>query len=409
VRADVLANPHDRNGPVDARHDFGAFCPHARSLRIDGRESAPLSGLTFTVKDLIDVAGVPTGGGNPDWLKEQSPAVRHAVAVARLIDAGATLFGKTITDELAFSLTGCNVHYGTPINPNAPDRIPGGSSSGSAAAVAGRLVDFALGTDTGGSIRIPAAYCGLYGLRPSHGRIPLDGVVRFAPSFDTVGWLARDARMLQRVGAEILGPSTDRFKIDRVVRAEDGFALADSRTRELCESLLDRIAARVGPLASARVCATSLDEWRTIFRTLRSIEVWQNKGPWIQRAKPKFGPDIERNFVVASRTTEAEADSARPLRDAISRHVRGLIGHTGVLALPTAPGPAPLRDAPDGELDAIRDRTQSLTCMAGLAGLPQISIPAGFVDGAPVALSLISAKDNDDELLALAVELDPSS
>jgi amidase len=393
------------SGPVDR---WGAFCRHALRLYIPGHEHAPLSGLTFTVKDLIDVAGVPTGGGNPDWLKEQSPASSHAHAVAQLIDAGATLIGKTNTDELAFSLTGCNVHYGTPINPKAPDRIPGGSSSGSAAAVAGEIVDFAIGTDTGGSIRVPAAYCGIYGCRPSHGRISLDGVLKFSPSFDTVGWFARDAQLLRRVGLVLFGACNRRQSLDRILRADDVFARVDPRTRAVCDSLLERLGSRVGRVESVRVCPTSLtslEEWNRVFRTLRSIEVWQNKGPWIQRAKPKFGPDIERNFLAAARTTEADAEHARPVRRAISAHLAALLGANGILVLPTTPGPAPSRDASDAELELIRDQTQALTCIAGLGELPQVNIPAGLVDGAPVGLSLIAAKGNDEQLLDLVARV----
>ncbi len=384
---------------------LGAFCEHTRNLRIPGHADGPLAGLTFTVKDLIDVAGVPTGGGNPDWLKEQSPARNHAWAVARLIEGGATLIGKTNTDELAFSLTGCNVHYGTPLNPKAPDRIPGGSSSGSVSAVAGGVVDFAIGTDTGGSVRVPASYCGIYGIRPSHNRISLDGVVRFAPSFDTVGWFARDPHLLRRVGVVLFGDSTNQNSLDHILRADDAFACADSQTSAVCESMLNRVSRLLGRMETVRVCATSLDEWTRVFRTLRSIEVWRNKGPWIQRAKPRFGPDIERNFLTAARTTETDAEQMRPLRHAISARLAALLGTNGVLALPTTPGPAPRRDASDAELESIRDQTQALTCIAVLGELPQVNIPAGFVSGAPVGLSLIVAKGNDEQLLALVARL----
>jgi amidase len=277
------------------------------------RRSRCLAGLTFAVKDLLDVAGAPTGGGNPDWLREQLPAKNHAWAVARLLDAGATLAGKIITDELAFSLTGCNVHYGTPLNPAAIDRILGGSSSGSVSAVAGGVVDFALGTDTGGSVRVPASYCGVYGIRPTHDRIPLGGVVKFAPSFDTVGWFAREAQLLEQVGNTLLGNKNPDPNEVSILRADDAFALADPETAAVCDRFLKRAAILVNVTSSVRVCPGSLNEWTQVFRTLRSIEVWRNKGPWIQRAKPRFGPDIARNFAAAARTTEAEAALMRPL------------------------------------------------------------------------------------------------
>src|SRR6201997_2268337 len=172
--------------------DIGAFVPGPRAV-LQPTGPGPLAGLDFAVKDLIDVAGHITGGGNPDWLRTHAAAARSAPVVEKLLAAGAALRGKTITDELAFSLEGGNAHYGTPLNPACPDRIPGGSSSGSASAVAARLVDFALGTDTGGSVRVPASFCGLFGFRPTHNAIPLTGVVPFAPSYDTIGWFASDA------------------------------------------------------------------------------------------------------------------------------------------------------------------------------------------------------------------------
>ena len=149
--------------------------------RRDATGAGLLDGLTFALKDLIDVAGCRTGAGNPDWLARQSPAERSATVVEKTLAAGATLVGKTITDELAFSLEGRNVHYGSPINPACPDRMCGGSSSGSGVAVAAGLVDFAIGTDTGGSVRVPASFLGVFGFRPSHGAVSLDGVVPFAP------------------------------------------------------------------------------------------------------------------------------------------------------------------------------------------------------------------------------------
>jgi hypothetical protein len=201
---------------------YNAFC-RQNHVEWDGAPDGPLRGLTFAVKDVFDIAGHRTGNGNPLWLETHPPATRTASAVERLLAAGAKMVGKTHTDELAYSLNGENVHYGTPINPRAPGRIPGGSSSGSAVAVAGSLVDFALGSDCGGSVRLPASYCGIYGIRTTHGLVPADGVVDLAKSFDTVGWFARDAAMMLRVG-EVLLPSARDFVPKRLLIAEDAFA-----------------------------------------------------------------------------------------------------------------------------------------------------------------------------------------
>jgi amidase len=170
-------------------------------------------------------------------------------------------------------------------------------------------------------------------------------------------------------------------------------------------SLLKRIGSLVGESDSIKVCPSDLDEWTQVFRTLRSVEVWKNKGLWIERAKPSFGPEIERNFAAAARTTEAEASRMRPIREKISAMLAQLLSDNSLLALPTTPGPAPFRTSCYEELDKLRDRTQALTCIAGLGGLPQINIPAGTVGGAPVGLSLIAARNRDEQLLSLVAPL----
>ena len=164
--------------------DTGAFCRHARPRR-PGRSAGPLTGLTFAAKDIIAIEGVTPCFGNPTWLHTHFPAARDAHSISLLLHAGANLDGITITDELALSLTGENPHYGTPLNTLAPKRVPGGSSSGSAAAVAAGVVDFALGTDTAGSVRVPASNCGVYGIRTSPGAVSTDGIIPLARCFDT--------------------------------------------------------------------------------------------------------------------------------------------------------------------------------------------------------------------------------
>src|SRR5713226_7893748 len=228
------------------RDPLNAFCTHSEA-RLKGAPHGPLAGLTFAAKDLFDVAGHVTGAGNPDWLALHPPAARTAPMVQRLVDTGADMVGKTHTDELSRGILGENAHYGTPTNPSAPGRVPGGSSSGSAAAVAGALVDFALGTDTGGSVRIPASFCGIFGIRPTHGRLSLEGMVGQAPSFDTVGWFARDADLLARIGEVLLGVELARAPRPRhVLIATDAFAIAEAATSAALHPAAERIAAFVG-------------------------------------------------------------------------------------------------------------------------------------------------------------------
>src|ERR687890_1761221 len=202
-----------------------AFMPYPAAA-VANAETGPLAGLTFAVKDLFDLAGYPTGCGSPHMLAMSGIKTRTAPTVQRLLDAGARLVGKTITDELAFSLSGKNAHFGTPVNGGAPDRVPGGSSSGSASAVSNELCDFALGTDTGGSVRGPASHCGLFGIRPTHGRVSLEGCHDLAPSFDTCGYFTRDGATFIRVGEVLLGPDSAPLpQIPRVLLAQDAFAL----------------------------------------------------------------------------------------------------------------------------------------------------------------------------------------
>jgi amidase len=381
---------------------LGAFCTHTQ-VTIEGRAGGPLAGLRFAAKDLFDVAGYVTGAGNADYLATHGPAKTTASSVQKLIDAGATLVGKTHTDELAFGLLGRNAHYGTPTNPKAPDRVPGGSSSGSAAAVAGGLVDTALGTDTGGSVRIPSSFCGLYGIRPTHGRIAEDGVVPLALSFDTIGCFARDAATLKRVADVLLPADPARQPPQRLLIATDIFARADPAVRDALHAPVAKLGKLIGAAAEQRVCPTDIGEWIEAFRILQSWEAWQADGPWIERTSPRFGPDVTRRFAFAKTITAAQRDAKQPVRDAQRARLAELLSHGGVLCLPTAPFPAPKRTILYAEIDALRDRILAGTCIAGLSGFPQLNLPVATVEGGPVGLSILGAAGTDRMLLDLAV------
>jgi amidase len=356
--------------------------------------SGPLNGLTFAVKDLVDVAGSPTGGGNPDWLKTQSCATTSAPAVKALLAAGAALSGKTVTDELAFSLEGVNAHYGTPVNPACPDRIPGGSSSGSAAAVAARLVDFALGTDTGGSVRVPASFVGVFGFRPTHDAVSISGVVPFAPSYDTVGWFARDITTLSAVG-DVLLPRAPPVPIRRLRLVRDAFALADPQVsasvRTYCDAL--EIDDEITLFDDAE------DEWLECYRVLQGAEIWRQLGAWIRSAQPRFGEAIAPRFADAASITPAEVGRWTPVRASIAARVRAMLGDDVGLVMPTAPCVALRKDAAPSEISKFYRRALTLTSIAGHAGLPQISVPAGHANGCPVGLSIVASSGHDRALL----------
>ena len=219
----------------------GFFVPHDLKAPLAGAATGPLAGLTGAVKDMYDIAGERTGAGNPDWLATQQPASRNAAAIQRLLDAGATIVGKTICDEFFYSVAGMNAHYGTPANLRAPGRIPGGSSSGSAAAAAAGACDFALGSDTGGSVRIPASLCGLYGIRTTLGRIDLGGAMAMSPTFDTVGWFASGPGVFRHVGPVLLGGIRIDAPIGQVIIADDAFAEADAPVAALLRDALGQM------------------------------------------------------------------------------------------------------------------------------------------------------------------------
>jgi amidase len=386
------------------RDTLGAFCDF-HDLHIAGRAGGPLSGLTFGLKDVFDVAGERVGAGNPDFLRDQRPAAKTAPAVQALLDAGAELVGKTIADELCFSLEGENAHYGTPVNPNAPGRIPGGSSSGSASAVAGKLVDFALGTDTGGSVRLPASFCGIYGLRPTHGRISTSGMVPLSASADTVGWFARDAAVMERVGAVLLGDDTTAFVPRRLLIASDAFALADADIAATVEPAVDRLASAFGGAQTVTACADGAESWLSCLRLIQGVEIAAAHGAWVAAAKPRFEPKIAERFAWAVSVDPALAPPARAVRQRYAAALDALLGDDAVLCLPTAPGIAPLRNTPPAELNPFRLRALQMLGIAGVAGTPQISLPAATAHGCPVGLSLIGPRGADRALLALAVRL----
>ncbi len=374
------------------------------NVEIAHAPQGPLAGLTVAVKDIYDIAGYPTGCGQPQKRAESAPAAATAPAVQALFAAGARFIGKTHTDELAFSLNGKNSHDGTPVNVAAPGRIPGGSSSGSAAATAAGLVDFAIGSDTGGSVRAPAAYCGLVGLRPTHGRISLECVMPLAPSFDTVGWFARDIDVYEKVGAVLLGEDGREAPVSwRPLLAEDAAALMmDDETKAAFGAALGPVRDVLGPPEPVTLAEEGLVTWYWTFRVIQGFEAWAAHGDWIENRKPDLGPGIAERFRWGSTMRPQQAEGAGLKREEIRARLDALLGDDGVLFLPTVPGIAPELVATEGELERFRERALKLLCIAGLTGLPQISLPLAEVSGCPFGLSLIGPRGSDRALIDLA-------
>jgi amidase len=386
------------------RDPLGAFCSD-QDVYIEGRAGGLLSGLNFAAKDVFDIAGFRTGAGNPDWLRTHPPANSTASAVQHLLNAGATLVGKTHTDELTFSINGENYHYGTPVNPTAPGRIPGGSSSGSASAVAGELVDFSLGTDTGGSVRLPASNCGIFGFRPTHGRVANDGVVPLSPSFDTVGWFARTGELLQRVGAVLLDTDEAEPGFIRFLLAGDAMQLVSEEVRPALDDAVAILDQAPGHFEAVDIYNGKAEEWMTAFRTLQGAEVWKTHGEWIREAQPEFGPEIRARFEWAASVDTRLVPAASALRSEVAQILADLLGQHSVLCIPTSPSIALPQNLGGEQLEQFRQNALALLCVAGLAGLPQVSLPLGLYDSCPLGISLIGPRNSDSRLLALTASI----
>ena len=393
--------------PTIPSDPVGCLVPHNISEPIRGSGNGPLAGKTLVVKDLYDIAGRKTGNGNPDFYAATDPATETAATVQNLLDAGADVVGIAICDEFFYSLVGANAHYGTPQNLRATGRVPGGSSSGSAAALAAEMCDFALGSDTGGSVRIPAAFCGLYGIRPTHGRVDLTGGRAMAPSFDTAGWFTNGAELFKTVGSVALDDRTVAADIDRLLIAEDGFVQAEPAVADALRTVL---AAAAGVLPTAEpvtVAPGGLALWADAFRVIQASEVKTTNLPWVEEHNAKLGAGIKERFEMVAAITPEETAAAQQVRESARERMAELVPPGTILCLPTAPVIAPKVDTPPDGLQFFRTNTLALTCISGHSGLPQINLPATNVDDCPVGLSFIGWVGGDEALLDLAVTLSP--
>ncbi len=382
-----------------------AFMPYP-AVEVANATDGPLAGLTFAAKDLFDVAGYPTSAGSPHVLAMSGIKTRTAPAVQTLLDAGARLVGKTITDELAYSLNGKNAHFGTPVNGGAPDRVPGGSSSGSAAAVSHGLCDFALGSDTGGSVRGPASHCGLYGIRPTHGRISLDLTHALAPSFDTCGYFARDPETFRRASQVMLGSDPNPLPDNpRLLLAADAFAMLDAEVRGVLAVVVQGIERALGPATLVETAPAGFEALYWAQRRIQGREAWLVDGPMIERYAPPLGPGIAERFAFAREITDDQIAPDEVLRRDFTARLDGLLGRDAVLILPTMPDIAPLLSEDESSLDMYRNRAIYLLCLSGLSGTPQISLPLAGRLGAPLGISIVGPRGSDMSLVELAWRL----
>ncbi|CAL0316576.1 unnamed protein product [Lupinus luteus] len=419
------------NISMETSSDYGAYVEKFLLQPISSPHVVlPLSSLTFAVKDIFDIEGYVAGFGNPDWARTHKVAKSTAPTVSALLRAGATCVGKTVMDEMAYSINGENIHYGTPRNPCAADRVPGGSSSGSAVAVGATLVDFSIGTDTGGSVRVPASYCGIFGFRPSHDAISTSGVIPLAQSFDTVGWFARDPTILSKVGCVFLQlPELVHVKPTCIIFAEDCFKLSS-----IPYDLVNRIVfkaveklyggdilkdATLGEYVKTNVPSLkhflslentdqvysipSLAALSSAMRLLQRYEFKNNHGEWVSEVKPVLGPGISERVSDALRTTEENIDICHSIKGELHAALTSLLGDFGVLMIPTVPGPPPKLQSDASELESFRARAFSLLSIAGMSGFCQVSIPLQMYNNLPISISLV-ARDSADGFLLRLVE-----
>lgn len=379
---------------------FNAFLDLGQ-VPVSHAQSGPLAGLTLAVKDIFDVSGFITGCGNPDKAETGKPARLTAPTVQKLLDAGARFVGKTQTDELAFSLMGQNAHYPQPVNAAAPDRVTGGSSSGSAAAVAGGLADIATGSDTGGSIRAPASFCGLIGLRTTHGAISLQGTMPLAPSFDTFGWFARDIHVYEKVAQVLLGQSCAELPA-RAFRlaALDALLLGEAETHAY-RHMIKAIAPMLSEPQGASALTHDLDDLYWCFRRLQAREAWESHGAWISEKDRRLGPGVKERFAFGATIDAGTTKVETARRDAFRAELADRLDKDGVLVLPTVPGAAPLAASSFEDTQTYRERALHLLCLSGLSGFPQLTLPLGMVDGAPFGISLLGPIGSDLALIGL--------
>lgn len=388
-----------------ATHPARAFLPYPDAV-VPNAAIGPLQGLTFAVKDLFDVAGYPTGGGNPHVLARSGIKTTTAPTVQKLLDAGATFAGKVHTDELAFSMNGQNYHYGGPYNGAAPDRITGGSSSGSASAVSNRLADFALGTDTGGSVRAPASHCGLFGIRPSHGRISLANCMPLCESLDTCGFFARDIGTFARVADVLFGVDGDPLPArPKLLLAADLFELPTPEARAALAPSVARIEAVLGNATPVDVADRPLSDLYWAFRYVQGWEAWQADGAMIENYGLQLGPDVAGRFAFSKGVTQAQFDQSSAVRAEFTAHLGRLLGHDSILILPSMPDIAPLRSTPMESLEDYRTAAAHTLCLTPLSGFPQLSLPLSGRNGAPLGISLLGPKGSDRSLIAVAKTL----
>lgn len=376
-----------------------AFMPY-RETKVESALSGPLAGLTFTVKDMFDVKGYPTSAGSPTMLAISGIKNETAPAVKALLNAGAVFAGKVVTDELAFSVIGDNIHFGSPINGAAPDRYAGGSSSGSASSVSCGLCDFSLGTDSGGSVRGPASQCGLFGIRPSFGRISLEGCAGLCPPYDTAGILAKDFDVFEKSTRVLIGNDPIETKnTTQILIPDDIYELFGEKVISEIDSAIFVAEQLWGKAEHVKAAPFNLSLILKAYQKLQGREVWKHYGNFIEKYHPSFGPGVKERFEFSHKMSLLDLSEEETIAQQTVAYLNELLAGGKILLLPTLPGCGLKKSASLAEMNAFRNKMSASFCLGGLAGLPWITLPLAQFDNAPMGVSMVSSFNHDAWLL----------
>ncbi len=389
-----------QNPPYDALQSF----VRDNHIAIEGLNEGRLKKYKFAAKDVFRIKGSTWGNGHPEWLANSEPDKFTASAIKKLLDTGADLVGKTVCDELCYSISGENWHYGNPLNAADTRRLAGGSSSGSAVATAAGLVDFALGSDCLGSVRVPASYNGVIGLRPTYDRIANDGEVPYCESMDVLGYFASEVEVFQDVTTTLMEEDSEQVNFKKILVIEDAFEIVDTEVRDAFKETIDEIGADLGIVESVRIADEGLDYWvKEVFQIVQGYEVWDSYGGFINKYQPRLSPGPKERLKNASMISKADYLKAKEKQIEFAQRIDKLLADGAVLILPTTSSIAPLRTASLEEIDRLRGQSSKLLIISALAGIPQITLPLLSLDDAPLGVSLMSAKNTDRRLVDFAL------
>ena len=371
--------------------------PHSPKNSIFFNKTGTLKNLNFLVKDMCEIKNFKTSCGNPDFYKKCKIATDYAPFLTDLLNQGATLEGVTICDEFFYSLIGENGHYGTPTNLNAPGCVPGGSSSGSAAALTTNLYDFSIGSDTGGSVRVPASFCGLFGIRPTHNRINTEGVYPMAPSFDTLGWFSKDVDVFKKIGSVLLNSNKKtEFSFEEFVIAEDILELANPEIVKLFDNYVYN---KFSEIKKIRLSMHDKEEIADNFRIIQGGEIKENIIPWILENKPKISPEINNRIEMAMKITTDEINKAQKFRENLKVEIDKSLPKGIIAIFPTTPFSSLKCGQSDEQLASYRKKLMEFTSIAGMTSRPQISMPKFKNNTGPIGISLLGWQYSDEVLL----------